>query len=324
MRRAAAAFAGLRLHLERRMMNGVLAGQPRAQVPQGLLRIDPGIVDHMGRQAGLAVRYAPDVQVVHVEHARIVLQQAADRLDVHLARNAFQQHVHALAEQGPGARQHPEADGHGHRRVHPGPAGEVDDDGAGDDAHRPQQVGPDFQVGALDVQALLPPARQQAHADEVDGQPRRGDRQHGQRLHLGRRREAPVGLVQHIARDAEEQQGVERGRQDLEAGVAEGPRVVGRAPAQADGQQRDAQGHRVGEHMRGIRQQRQAAAPEAARHLHQQKARGEQQGLLQRAFMGVGAMVVSGRHAQCPPAAGAGSSLAGSAGCASSRRWARL
>ncbi|MDT4814617.1 hypothetical protein FQZ97_476250 [compost metagenome] len=222
------------------------------------------------------------MQVVQAGHARLRLQRALDLGQVDLVGHAFEQHVEALAQEAPGARQHPQADGDGDHRVDPGPAGETDDERARDHADGAEHVGPHLEVRALHVEALVLAAGQQAHADEVDHQAADGHEQHHGRLDLGRLRDAPVRLVEHVDRHEEQQHRVDHGRQDLEAVVAEGAALVRRPLAQPDGGQRDGQRHGVGGHVGRVGQQRQAARHQPADHLGDEVGRGQRQRPAQR------------------------------------------
>jgi len=78
--------------------------------------------------------------------------------DVDAFRDAFEQDVEAGFEQYPSARQDPEAYQDRDERIHPGPAGEADNQGARDHPERSKQVAPHFEVGALQLRLLsLPP-----------------------------------------------------------------------------------------------------------------------------------------------------------------------
>ncbi len=205
--------------------------------------------------------------------------------------------MQALAQQDPGARQDPETDQHRHQRVDPGPAGETDHDRGDDHPQRAEHVAPDLQVGALDVQAVALGRRQQAHAGQVHQQAEHGDHQHAHGLDLRRLVEPLVGRVEDIEGHAEQEEGVERRGEDLEAVVAVGQAIVGRAPGDVDRGQGDGQGHGVGEHVRGIGDQRQAAGEDAADDLGDEEASGQQQRPFQAGRVGLGeAVLVSGAH----------------------------
>src|SRR5690606_28980265 len=96
------------------------------------------------------------------------------------------------------------------------------------------------------------------------------------------------------------------GTQGLGAGIAIGAVAVGRASGQAYRQQRHQQGEAVGGHVRGIGQQRQAAADQGADHLRDQEAEGQQQGPAQRPLVppGIEVMVVALAHTPSLASAG--------------------
>ena len=70
-------------------------------------------------------------------------------------RHTFEEHVQALLQQKPGARQHPQSDRDRDPGVNPAPGCEFDDDGGDDHAHRSQHIAPHFEVCAFHVQARI-------------------------------------------------------------------------------------------------------------------------------------------------------------------------
>lgn len=92
---------------------------------------------------------------------------------------------------------------------------------------------------------------------------------------LGWRHQAPHAFEQHIAGDNEEQQRVERGGKNFEAAIAEGAGIIGRALPDLDRRQRDGERRNIGQHMRRIRQQREAVEGEGADDFDDKEAAGE-------------------------------------------------
>ena len=240
---------------------------------------------HVCGQGRRARSQRPHVQVVDVQHAGLSTHRGAHLLQVDALGHAFQQHVDRLAQQHPGARQHPQADQQRQHRVEPVPAGGADQQRADDHRHRTEHVAPHFQIGALHVQALAAAGLQQAHGDEVDQQAGRRDGEHAAGRDRVRGAEAFHRLPQDVGADGEQQRAVDQRAQRLQPRVAVGTARVRRPARQPHREQRDHQAEHVGGHVRGIGQQRQAARGERAGHFDQQEAGGQAQRPPQRALM---------------------------------------
>src|SRR3546814_1627107 len=77
-----------------------------------------------------------------------------DVVEVDSRGSGLDQDAHRLAAEPHRAGQDPGADGHADGGVDPAPAGEVDEQAAGDHPDAPDGVGHNLQVGALDVERL--------------------------------------------------------------------------------------------------------------------------------------------------------------------------
>ena len=132
---------------------------------------------------------------------------------------------------------------------------------------------------------------QDPRGDQVDGQAADRDRQHQPRLDLGRVAEAHPGLDEDPDRDRDQGDAVEERREDLGAAVAEGAARAPGAAGEPGGEQGDAEREAVGEHVRGVGEQRQAARDQAADDLGDEEERGQREDELQRA-LGAGAVEV--------------------------------
>jgi hypothetical protein len=78
---------------------------------------------------------------------------------------------------------------------------------------------------------------------------------------------------QHQQRDA-----VHLGREDLDPFQAEGHRAAGGAAAEPDGEEREADRGRVGEHVGGVGEQRQRVGDDAGDHLGRHQPEDQRQG----------------------------------------------
>ena len=151
-----------------------------------------------------------------------------------------------------------------------GEAGDRDDQGGDDDRDRAEQVAKDLEVGAAHVEAAgLGPA-QDDQRDEVDGAAHERHREHQPALDVRRLGQPPPRLVEHERGDAEQDHRVDGRREDLRAIPAEGARVTGRPSREPDGSECEQQAGDIGEHVAGVREQREAVGRDASDHLDHQ------------------------------------------------------
>jgi Co/Zn/Cd efflux system component len=115
-----------------------------------------------------------------------------------------------------------------------------------------KHVAPDLQISAFDVEALVLAALKHTHADEVDDQTQHCYHQHPAGLNLRWLAQTLPALIQDVASDAEEQQGVECGRKDFEAVVAIGALGIGWPSRHPYSRQGDGQRRCIREHVRRI------------------------------------------------------------------------
>ena len=92
---------------------------------------------------------------------------------------------------------------------------------------------------------------------EVDGDAREGDRQDQAGAYVWRRDETASGLVDDEGREHEQRHAVGLRREDLDAPEPIGHRALRRPACESHGDERQPDGGRVGEHMGGVREQRQ-------------------------------------------------------------------
>ena len=182
-----------------------------------------------------------------------------------------------MFQERPGARHDEHADRRADDRIGQRPAGEHDDQRRSDDADRAEHVGQHLEIGALEVEAFLRSGGQQPHADQVHHQPHHRDDQHRRREHFGRREDALVRLVEDVDRKQQQHDRIDQRCQYLGAQIAEGLGGRRRAGCKPDGEQRQREAAGIGEHVRGIGQQRQAARNPRADHLDDEEGGGERQ-----------------------------------------------
>ena len=199
-------------------------------------------------------------------------------MQVQVGGGPFHQHMDHLPEQPEGAGHYQHPDHYSKDRI-----GDVPTEGQhqyrrGHHRHRAQQVGDHVPESALHVQALLRRAVQDPGGGHVDHQAGGAHHQHQSAVDLRRVAEAAGGFEEDPGGDEPQTQGVQHGGQDLGSVEAEGLLDGGGAAGDPDGQQRQADGGAVGEHMAGVGQQGQAAGHQAANHLGHHVPHDQRQG----------------------------------------------
>ena len=120
-----------------------------------------------------------------------------------------------------------------------------------------------MKICAAYVEALALRAGQQACDGEVHGDARNGDETDHDRVHLGRRGEPPCGLDHDPEPEQGEREPVGLRSEDLHAPEPEGPAAAGGPGGQRGCDEREGQGRSVGQHVAGVRQQRQRVGEDA-------------------------------------------------------------
>ena len=193
----------------------------------------------------------------------------------HVTRHAFQQDVGALPYQPPGTDEDQQGDSDRDDGVHRRPTGSRDDRGSPERPDGPQSVSQDVEVRGPGVEIPVPAAVQDAETDEVDQKTTgSNDQKQPGTDRLGVLNPLD-GLDDDPPGDPEEGGAVDQGRQNLPTLIAEGLAVVGRAKRDPGAEQREAERARVGEHVPGVREQRQRAAEPSSNGLDHHEAQGE-------------------------------------------------
>ena len=175
------------------------------------------------REGGHAARDRPRVQVVHVGHALGADEVLADHLHVDPGRRGLEQHVQAVAQQRPGARQDQHRDQQRGDRV-----GAVEPGGqhhqAGDDrGGRPEGVTEHLEEGARACSATPRAGRRAADRDQVGDQADGREDQHLAGIDADGVEQSSYAGDGEVATDAQQDDRVDQGGEDLGAVVAEGP-----------------------------------------------------------------------------------------------------
>jgi hypothetical protein len=196
------------------------------------------------------------VQVVNLAHPGRMHERLADGVGVQSLGGGFEEHAPGVAQQPVGGAQHDRGDDQRGDAVGAMEAREQDDRARDRGEDEGGKVGEDVLEGALDVHRRPVGLRERPRGGEVHDDADQRHDQHGGAADVGRVHEAPDAL--HDDDEAEDEQGraVELGGEDLGPLVAVGHRALRRFGREADGDQRERDGAGVGEHVRGIRQQR--------------------------------------------------------------------
>ena len=97
-------------------------------------------------------------------------------------------------------------------------------------------------------------------------------------LHVGRRHQ-PADPLEHDHRGQREQgRAVQLGGEDLGAPHPEGEAAPGRTPRQPRGEDRERDRARIGEHVGGVREQRQGGGQDPGHDLHRHERQDQRQG----------------------------------------------
>ncbi len=152
-----------------------------------------------------------------------------------------------------------------------------DEDGCDDGGRRACRIGEHVDGGGPEIQAAGLSPREIPGADEVDDQTDGRHDEHDVGLDMGRGGESSNRFHDHRDRGDSEDDPVGRRRQDLGAPVAEGLAARPRAAAERLGPQGEPERAGVGQHMAGVRDQRQAPRPDAGSDLDDQKCAGERE-----------------------------------------------
>ena len=123
---------------------------------------------------------------------------------------------------------------------------------------------------------------------EVDRYPDQRDDQDRGASDLGRVNQAGDAFVDDQQREHQQRRAVELGRQDLGPFEAEGERALGRSGCEADDDQREADRAGVGEHVRGVGEERQRVREDPDGHLKDHEAEDQPKRDGELAAIGIG------------------------------------
>jgi Ser/Thr protein kinase RdoA (MazF antagonist) len=259
--------------------DAVLAGQERLQIGADRVAILARRDQDMGGGGGQARGDLPDMQVMDLGDVTAGRHRAADRRRIQPRGCGLKEDPAGLLDQpGPGVQHQHHHDERGDR-VRPGEPGQHDDQARHRGGGERVEVGEDVLERAGEVEARLAdvvravvavaragPGDQQGRG-EVDGYPRQRDAEN--RPAAGRRRchQPAHGRIAKPGREQDQGEAISLRRHDLGApqpvGVAAGRRPGGQP--RGDQHQRDGRG--VGQHVRGVRDQRQGVRGQAGHDL---------------------------------------------------------
>jgi hypothetical protein len=191
-------------------------------------------------------------------------QLTQDRVHVDVRWHGLEQDIGRLAHEPPSAPEDEQRDEDRHDGIDGRPPGRQDDDSRGDRAHGAQQVAQDVEVGPPHVQVVVRMPVEQARPDHVDGQTHDRHAEHEAAVHLGGGREALVGFAHDQSGDHEQAGAVHERREDLQARVPIRPPTARRPAGEPQREYRERERGDVGEHVAGVREQRERAGQHAA------------------------------------------------------------
>ncbi len=250
--------------LKRRVLDAVLAQEHVLELAPARVAILISLDEDMRGEGGEAGRDRPDVQVVHLDDPRHLGQTTTEPAGIHAPRGSLEQDVHGVAQDRPGAREDQERDRHAGKRVGVAPAREQDDDGGNEDSGRADCVGEHVSERRAHVQGVVPSAVEDCRSREVDGEAGDGHEGNPAGQHLGRVGEPAPRLDEDPDGKSKEDEAVDERCEDLGALVAEAPLRRARPACEPDRQEGHSEGEVVREHVRRVREEREASGQQAA------------------------------------------------------------
>ena len=217
------------------------------------------------------------MKVVDFPRARHPLERALQHLDVDVRGHGLHEHVHGLAHEVPRAEQDEDRNQHARQRVGGVPAGQQDDDRGPQRPDRPEQVGDHVQVGAPQVQAVIPMLAQAERDEGIDAEADAREGEHATPRDRRRVLEAPPRLGDDERDHQPEDDPVHQRRQDLGAIVAEGLALARGPAADPEREQRQRERGDVREHVRRVGDEGEAVRQIPAHELRHAEERAEDQ-----------------------------------------------
>jgi len=271
------------INLERGVSDAVLATQERLEVGAYRMTVRVRHYQHVRGGGGQTRSDLPDVQVMNLGNVRAGRQRRAHRRRREPGRRRLEEDPPGIPDQPRARVQHQHHHDQRGDRVGPGEPGQQDDQPGYRGGRERVQVRNDVLERARDVQTLLagrttspdPPAPggslpsrprlgDQQRRHHVHGHPDQGDHQYHAAGHGRRRHQPPDRRVAEPGGQQDQGDAVGLRRQDLGAlqpvGVPAGRRPGGQP--RRDQHQRDGRG--VGQHMRGIGDQRERVRRQAS------------------------------------------------------------
>ncbi len=211
----------------------------------------------------------PHVQVVDLDDVRRASHRVADRVDVDALRRGLEEDPPGVAQQPPRRVEHQRADRQRGDRVGGVPARREDHHAGRRSRQRRVEVHQVVQERAFDVQRRAVGARQRHCCRAIDRRAGQSDREHEATLDVRRIAEPPNRLPSQQRREHQHRRAVDLRAEDLRAPPAEREAALRRPRGELQRHQRQPDRARVGDHVRGVGQQRHRAGDEADDHLRQ-------------------------------------------------------
>ena len=246
--------------LQGQVGDAVVVGQEFLQVGADRVAVLARFDEHVRRRGGHPRRDLPDVQVMDLGDVRAAGHRGAEGGQVEPGGRRLEEDPPGGADQPRAGPQH--EDHHDQRGDRVGavePAGQDDDRGHRGRGER-VQVGQHVRDRALYVEAAPPAAAvrpgEQPARRQVDDHPGEGDAKHqAAGYRLGRDKPAH-GLVGEPRGEQDQRDAVRLGGEDLQAAQPVGVPAAGRPSRHPGRDEGEPDRRRVGEHVRGIGQQR--------------------------------------------------------------------
>jgi len=235
---------------------------------------------HMTGQSARLRAEAPDVQVVHIDHALDGFHAGANFSDGAIARRAFEQDVERFAHDADAGPENEGGDEQGERGIDPVLPGEENAESAGDDGSGGERVAGHVNEGRAHIHvAGHPPQQRRNYAihDDAGG----SDDHHQARLDDDGCGKAMDGFDADPQRDDDERGCIDESGEHAGALIAEGLGVVRGAGLKVDRDKTQQKGEKVGYVVPGLREQRQGVGAQSGNkgnhHIGQRGYKGDAQ-----------------------------------------------
>jgi hypothetical protein len=268
------------IDLQRRVVDVEARVQHRLHLTARSVAVAVAGDEHVRGERREAARDLPHVQVVNLDHVRLLHERFADRLRVEPLGRRLQEDAACGRHQPDAGADHQRRDHQRDDRVGPLKAGQQDEPCSHRRADERVQIGDDVLEAALHVEALAVGLRERAGRGEVYEDAENRHDQHQRPADRGGMNQPHDGLIRDEGGEDQQRDAVRLGREDLRTLEAECHRASRGTGGKAQRDQRKSERAGVGEHVSGVGQQRERVRDHAGCDLdaHERDDQREREG----------------------------------------------